>query len=116
GGGARVRPGVWIAAGAWRFRSLVMRHTTKMARHYSRSPLRRAPRHHGHWKTLTLVAAQRIDGLTTPYVIDGSMNGPTFLDYVEQVLVPTLRKGDIIFMDNLRPHKIDGMRQAIVRR
>jgi transposase len=68
---------------------------------------------HGHWKTLTLVAALRIDGLTAPYVIDGAMDGPSFLAYVEQVLVTTLQKGDTVFMDNLRTHKIDGVAQAI---
>ena len=67
---------------------------------------------HSHWKTLTLVAAMRIDGLTAPYVIDGAMDGPSFLAYVEQVLAPTLRKGDIVFMD-LRTHKIAGVREAI---
>ncbi|WP_253603407.1 MULTISPECIES: IS630 family transposase [unclassified Bradyrhizobium] len=90
--------------------------TTKMVRHYGRSP--RGERlvsgvPHGHWKTLTLVAALRIDGLTAPYVIDGAMDGPSFLAYVEQVLAPTLRKGDIVFMDNLRTHKIVGVREAI---
>ncbi|WP_156436363.1 IS630 family transposase [Bradyrhizobium pachyrhizi] len=90
--------------------------TTKMVRHYGRSP--RGERlvsgvSHGHWKTLTLVAALRIDGLTAPYVIDGAMDGPSFLAYVEQVLAPTLRKGDIVFMDNLRTHKIAGVREAI---
>ena len=64
---------------------------------------------HGHWKTLTLVAALRFNGLTAPYVIDGAMDGPSFLAYVEQILAPTLRKGDIVFMDN----KIDGVRQAV---
>ena len=68
---------------------------------------------HGHWKTLTLVAALRINGLTAPYVIDGAMDGPSFLAYVERILAPTLRKGDIVFMDNLRTHKIDGVRQAV---
>ena len=68
---------------------------------------------YGHWKTLTLVAALRINGLTAPYVIDGAMDGPSFLAYVEQVLAPTLRKRDIVLMDNLRTHKIDGVRQAI---
>jgi transposase len=90
--------------------------TTKMVRHYGRSPrgerlISGVP--HGHWKTLTLVAALRVDGLTAPYVIDGAMDGPSFLAYVEQVLAPTLRKGDIVFMDNLRTHKIAGVRQAI---
>ena len=81
--------------------------TTKMVRHYGRSPRGErlvASVPHGHWKTLTLVAALRIDGLTAPYVIDGAMDGPSFLAYVEQVLAPTLRKGDIVFMDNLRTH------------
>ena len=68
---------------------------------------------HGHWKTLTLVAALRFNGLTAPYVIDGAMDGPSFLAYVEKILTPTLRKGDIVFMDNLRTHKIDGVRQAV---
>ena len=68
---------------------------------------------HGHWKTLTFIAALRVDGLTAPYVIDGAMDGVTFMAYVEQVLVPTLTKGDIVFMDNLRTHKIDGVRQVI---
>jgi transposase len=68
---------------------------------------------HGHWKTLTLVGALRIDGLTAPYIIDGAMDGPSFLAYVEQVLAPTSRKDDIVFMDNLRTHKIAGVREAI---
>ena len=90
--------------------------TTKMVRHYGRSPrgdrlVANVP--HGHWKTLTFIAALRIDGLTAPTVIDGAMNGPSFIAYVEQVLAPALRKGDIVFMDNLSTHKIDGVREAI---
>ena len=90
--------------------------TTKMVRHHGRAPRGErlvASVPHGHWKTLTLVAALRINGLTAPYVIDGAMDGPSFLAYVEQVLVPTLRKGDTVFMDNLRTHKIDGIAAAI---
>ena len=68
---------------------------------------------HGHWKTLTFIAALRFDGMTAPYVIDGAMDGPTFIAYVERVLTPTLKKGNIVFMDNLRSHKVDGVRQAI---
>jgi transposase len=68
---------------------------------------------HDHWKTLMLVAALRINGLTAPFVVDRAMDGPSFLAYVEQILAPTLRKGDIVFMDNLRSHKIDGVRQAL---
>jgi transposase len=90
--------------------------TTKMVRHSGRCPRGErlvASVPHGHWKTLTFIAALRVDGLTAPYVIDGAMDGATFMAYVEQVLVPTLAKGDIVFMDNLRTHKIDGVRQAI---
>jgi transposase len=90
--------------------------TTKMVRRYGRAPLGErlvAKVPHGHWKTLTVIAALRCDCLTAPYVIGGALDGPSFLAYVEQVLVPTLRKGDIVFMDNLRTHKIDGVRQAI---
>jgi transposase len=60
-----------------------------------------------------LVAALRIDRMTAPYAIDGAMDGSSFLAYVEQVLAPTLHKGDIVFMDNLRTHKIVGVREAI---
>ena len=86
--------------------------TTKMVRQYGRSP--RGQRlvgsvPHGHWKTLTYVAALRIDGLTASFVLDGAMNGA----YAEQVLVPTLRKGDIVFADNLPAHKVAGVREAI---
>jgi transposase len=90
--------------------------TTKMVRLYGRAPIGErlvAKVPHGHWKTLTLVAALRVDGLTAPYVIDGAMDGPAFLAYVEQVLAPSLRKGDIVFMDNLRTHKVAGVREAI---
>ena len=86
-----------------------------MVRHRGRSPRGErlvASVPHGHWKTLTFVAALRINGLTAPLVIDGAMDGLSFLAYVEQILAPTLRKGDIVFMDNLRTHKIDGVRQA----
>jgi hypothetical protein len=81
-----------------------------MARHRGRSPRGErlvASVPHGHWKTLTLVAALRINGLTAPYVVDGAMDGPSFLAYVDQILAPTLRKGDTVFTDNLRTHKID---------
>jgi transposase len=87
-----------------------------MTRLYGRAPLGErlvAKVPHGHWKTLTLVAALRVDGVTAPYVIDGAMDGRSFLAYVVQVLVPTLKKRDIVFMDNLRPHKVAGVREAI---
>ena len=65
------------------------------------------------WKTLTLVAALRSDGVKAPYVIDGAMGGPDFLAWVEQMLVPTLKRRDIVFMDNVRTHKVAGVREAI---
>ncbi len=73
----------------------------------------RAPIPHGHWKTITFVAALRLCGLTAPMVLDGPMNGQAFLAYVEQVLVPTLRPGQIVVMDNLPAHKVAGVRAAI---
>jgi len=68
---------------------------------------------HGHWKTSTFIGALRCDGLTATGVIDGAINGELFVAWVEQVLVPTLRPGDIVIMDNLRAHKVAGVRQAI---
>ncbi len=68
---------------------------------------------HGHWKTTTFIGALRAEGLTAPTVIDGAMNGPTFLAYLQQQLAPTLRPGDIVVMDNLSAHKVAGVRAAI---
>jgi len=68
---------------------------------------------HGHWKTTTFVAALRCDAITAPVVIDGPMNGEIFRAYVEQHLVPILRPGDIVIMDNLPAHKVEGIRQLI---
>jgi hypothetical protein len=56
---------------------------------------------HGHWNTLTFIAALRFDRIDAPCVIDGPINGESFLAYVEQILVPTLAPGDIVIMDNL---------------
>lgn len=60
---------------------------------------------HGHWKTLTFLAALRQDRITAPCVFDGPINGISFLAYVRQFLVPTLRPGDVVVMDNLGSHK-----------
>jgi transposase len=68
---------------------------------------------YGHWKTTTFVAALRSTALTAPCVIDGPMNGNAFLAYVEQILAPTLRPGDIVILDNLGAHKVAGVREAI---
>jgi transposase len=71
---------------------------------------------HGHWRTSTFVAGLRCSGLTAPLVIDGAMDGPAFRAYVEQVLAPTLRPGDVVVMDNLPSHKVAGVREAIEAR
>lgn len=68
---------------------------------------------HGHWLTTTFVAAMRHDGLVAPCVLDGPIDGDSFRAWVEQFLAPTLRPGDIVIMDNLSSHKVDGVRQAI---
>lgn len=68
---------------------------------------------HGHWRTLTFLAALRIDRIDAPCVIDGPINGLSFKAYVEQSLVPTLAPGDIVIMDNLGSHKGQPIRQAI---
>lgn len=67
----------------------------------------------GHWKTTTFTAALRRNALVAPFVLDGPMNGDAFLVYVEQILVPTLQPGDIVVMDNLPAHKVDGVRRLI---
>jgi len=90
--------------------------STKMARLRGRAPKGqrcRAPVPHGHWKTTTFTGALRLSGMTAPMVLDGPMNGATFLAYVEQVLVPTLCPGDIVIMDNLPAHKPSAVRAAI---
>lgn len=70
----------------------------------------------GHWKTITFVAGLRVRRLTAPCVIDAPMDGDTFRAYVEQILAPTLRPGDIVIMDNLPAHKVAGVREAIEAR
>ena len=89
---------------------------TKMVRLRGRSP--RGDRligcvPNGHWKTLTFVAALRRNGMRAPCVFDDSMTGKTFLAYVQRCLAPTLRRNDIVIMDNLRAHKVPGVREAI---
>ena len=90
--------------------------TTDLLRRYGRSP--RGVRLHdhtpcGHWQTHTVIAALRLEGLGAPAVFDGPIDNPTFLAYVEQVLVPTLRPGDVVVLDNLAVHKQPEVRAAI---
>jgi transposase len=87
-----------------------------MTRTHGRAPrgarlVGKAP--HGRWRTLTFLAALRHDRLSAPCVIDGPINGASFLAYVEQILVPTLRPGDIVIFDNLGSHKSKAVRKAI---
>lgn len=89
---------------------------TNMARRYGRCPrgerlVSSVP--WGHWKTTTFVAALRANQICAPGVFDGPMNGESFRAYVEQCLVPTLRPGDIVVLDNLASHKVAGIRAAI---
>ena len=67
----------------------------------------------GHWKTMTFLAALRQDRVEAPWLIDGPINGERFLVYVEKVLMPTLKPGDIVVMDNLGSHKSKAVRRAI---
>jgi transposase len=69
----------------------------------------------GHWRTLTFLAALRCDRIDAPCVIDGPINGESFLAYVEQILVPSLKPGDIVIIDNLGSHKGKAVRRAIRR-
>lgn len=68
---------------------------------------------HGHWKTMTFIAALRCDRIDAPLVIDGPINGESFAAYVEQVLVPTLKEDDIVVLDNLGSHKGAAIRRMI---
>jgi hypothetical protein len=88
---------------------------TDLIRRYGRS--RRSTRVHDHTphhhrQTSTFVAALRVDGLTAPGLLDGPMDGDCFLAYLDQVLVPTLRAGDLVVMDTLAAHKVEGVRGA----
>ena len=90
--------------------------STNMARRYGWAPrgqrcVSSVP--HGHWKTTTFLAGLRRDGLTAPLVVDGPMDGVTFLAYVQDFLCPTLMPGDIVIADNLGSHKVTGVREAI---
>ena len=68
---------------------------------------------HGRWTTMTFLAALRHDRVEAPWLIDGPINGDSFRLYVDEVLIPTLRPGDIVIMDNLGSHKSKAVRRAI---
>jgi transposase len=82
--------------------------STNMARRYGRAPRGRRLRAgvpHGRWKTITFVAGLRTSGVVAPFVLDGPINRAAFETYVEKVLVPELRPGDVVILDNLSSHK-----------
>jgi len=87
-----------------------------MTRRYGRAPrgqrlIAKVPQ--GHWKTTTLIAALGIEGICCSTVVDGAVNGDVFEAFVEQVLVPELRPGDVVVMDNLSSHKGARIRKLI---
>ena len=89
---------------------------TKMTRLYGRAPRGErlvAAVPHGHWRTTTFIAGLRQSGVIAPLVLDGPMTGAAFRAYVEQALVPALKPGDVVVMDNLAAHKVAGIEQAI---
>jgi len=71
---------------------------------------------HGNWKTITFIAALRHNRVTAPFVLEGAMTGEIFRAYVKQFLAPTLKRGDIVFMDNASVHKVNGIEEAIEAR
>lgn len=123
------RPDVVIARADWRATVLALDAArfvfldesgvaTDLLRRYGRSLRGQRLVDHapfGHWQTHTILAALRLDGLTAPGVFDGPIDNPSFLAYVEQILVPTLRPGDIVVLDNLTVHKQPAVRAAIER-
>lgn len=89
---------------------------TNMTRLRGRAPIGErlvAKTPHGHWKTTTLIAALGIEGVVCSAVVDGAVNGDVFEAFIEQVLVPQLRPGDVVILDNLSSHKRERTRQLI---
>jgi len=89
---------------------------TNMIKMYGRAKigerlLAKAP--HGHWKTMTFIGALRSDGIVAPCVFDQPINGESFLAWVKEFLVPTLKPNDFVIMDNLSSHKVEGVLDAI---
>lgn len=89
---------------------------TNMTREHARGPRgQRVVAHtpHGHWKTTTMISGVRLDGACASMVLDGATDADAFRAYVEHVLVPELRQGDVVVMDNLQSHKAAGVREMI---
>lgn len=89
---------------------------TNMTRAYGRAPRGERCRllvPHGHYKTTTVTAALRTSGLVATTLFDGATNGERFRAYVTDILVPALKRGDTVVLDNLQSHKVAGVREAI---
>lgn len=89
---------------------------TKMSRLYGRAKHGQRCKGfvpYGHWKTTTFIAGIRVNEITAPLVLDGPMNGASFLAYIQQFLCPVLKAGDIVVADNLPSHKVKGVEKAI---
>jgi transposase len=92
---------------------------TNMTRRYGRSLRGQrldGPGPHGHWKSTTFVAGLTARGWIAPYVVDGAINGRLFTAWVEQMLAPELRQGDLVILDNLAVHKAAAVRAAVTAR
>jgi len=90
--------------------------STQMTRRYGRSPIGQrlnCPVPHGHYQTTTMIAAVGLKGPRAPWLFGGAMDGPLFLGWVMQGLVPCLQPEDVVIMDNLATHKVAGVREAI---
>jgi transposase len=93
--------------------------STQMTRNYGRAPRgERVPEGtpNSHWSTLTMLAALTTQGLQAPMTIESPTDGDVFLAYLEQVLCPRLRPGQVVIMDNLSAHKVQGVREQIEAR
>ena len=90
--------------------------TTEMTRRYGRAfggQRVREPNPAGHWKTLTLLGAMSVEGLVATMTVEAPTDREVFLAYLEQVLCPRLKPGDVVVMDNLSSHKVSGVREMI---
>ena len=87
-----------------------------MTRRYGRSPIGQrlaCPVPQGHYQTTTMIAAVRLKGPQAPWLFGGAMDGELFLAWVKRGLVPGLQRDDVVVLDNLAPHKVAGVREAI---
>ena len=92
---------------------------TKLARNYGRSPMGRrctSAIPHGHWQSSTFIAALRHESVQAPFLIEGPVDAEVFTAYLQQVLCPQLREGDMLILDNLSTHKIQNVSQLVSAR